>query len=109
MSANAESQRPDTTTEPETTRRLATLNLCIARSENRIAIWRWKDDAEMPRTNFKRGDRVRIKETGQTGTVIEIRQHAPRGRSGYSIVEVLVRVDGVADPRPFQELELERI
>jgi hypothetical protein len=63
----------------------------------------------MPLTNFKRGDRVRIKETGQTGTVAEIRQHAPRGRSGSHIVEVVVRVDGVAALRPFQELELERI
>jgi dsDNA-specific endonuclease/ATPase MutS2 len=63
----------------------------------------------MPPTNFKRGDRVRIKETGQTGTVVEIRQHAPRGRSGYYIAEVVVRVDGVAAPRPFQEPELARI
>ena len=62
----------------------------------------------MPLTNFSRGDRVRIKETGQTGTIVEIRQHPPRGRSGYSIVEVLVRVDGAGAPRPFQELELER-
>jgi hypothetical protein len=64
---------------------------------------------EMSQTNFKRGDRIRIKETGQTGTVVETRQHAPRGRSGYPIVEVVVRVDGVAALRPFQELELERI
>jgi len=63
----------------------------------------------MPLTNFSRGDRVRIKETGQTGTVVEIRRHGPRGRSGYSIVEIMVRVDGVAAPRPFQELELERV
>jgi hypothetical protein len=63
----------------------------------------------MSQTNFKRGDRIRIKETGQTGTVVEIRQHAPRGPSGYDIVEVVVRVAGVAAPRPFQESELERI
>jgi hypothetical protein len=63
----------------------------------------------MPQTNYKRGDRVSIKETGQTGTVIDIRQHAPRGRSGYSIVEIMVRVDGVEAARPFQALELERI
>jgi hypothetical protein len=62
----------------------------------------------MPLNDFKKGDRVRIKATGQTGTVVEIRQHAPRGRSGYSIVEVVVRVDGAAAPRPFQEPELER-
>ncbi len=63
----------------------------------------------MPLTNFKRGERVRVKETGQTGTVVEIRQHTPRGRRGYYIVEVVVRIDAVTALRPFQELELERI
>jgi len=36
----------------------------------------------MPLTNYKVGDRVRIKQTGHTGTVTEVREHAPSGRGG---------------------------
>jgi hypothetical protein len=63
----------------------------------------------MPLTNYKVGDRVRIKQNGHTGTVTEVREHAPSGRGGYYIVQVVVRVDGGADACPFNEVELEQI
>ena len=63
----------------------------------------------MPLSEFETGDRVKVKKTGQTGTVAEVRAHVPGGRGGYYSVDVMVRVDGEADARPFGEPELESL
>ena len=63
----------------------------------------------MPRlTTFKKGVRVRIKKTGQIGTVVDVHTHDPSGgRGGFYNVKVMVRLDGDSDARPFEERELE--
>jgi len=71
---------------------------------------RGEEDTRMPLTPFKKNDRVKLKKTGQLGTVTEVREHDPSGgRGGFYTVDIYVRLDGRKDAAPFEERELEKV
>lgn len=64
----------------------------------------------MALTPFKKDSRVKVKKTGQLGTVTEVLTHDPsHGGGGFYSVRVIVRLDGETGVRAFEEPELEQV